>query len=55
MKACVFDNTGDILPGFCGCYNSSLNMVATWTKLGDRAIGHWGHCKVHCFNRDLFG
>ena len=52
LKACVFDNTGDILPNFGDFFNSSVNMVRMWTQLGNRAIGHWGsqgHCKIHSF------
>lgn len=29
LKACVFDNTGDILPNFGDFYNSSVNMVVS--------------------------
>lgn len=48
LKACIFDNTGD-LPDF---YWSSINLAEEWLRLGNKVELHAVSAGVHCEIKD---
>lgn len=52
LKACIFDNTGDMTTSRPDFYKSSKQLESKWKEAGNKcesSYGSGGHCQIHSF------